>query len=252
MFIGGLHRSGTSLVHRCLAAHPEVTGFRNTGVPEDEGQHLQSVFPTARDVGGPGRFGFSPGGFLDEHSSLVSPENREQLLAEWGRYWDPSKPVRVEKSPPTLVRTRFLQALFPEASFVLVLRHPIAASLATQRWTKLPVEELLRHWLVCHRRFLRDRPHLRRSLVIRYEALVQSPAETLSALFRFVGVRAQAADADCVVAPGINRTYIERWRQTTSAAQQIAVVLRYEMALRRLGYSLIQPDTDRMESQITS
>jgi len=43
VFVAGLHRSGTSLVHRCLAAHPDVSGFADTGVPEDEGQHLQTV-----------------------------------------------------------------------------------------------------------------------------------------------------------------------------------------------------------------
>ena len=45
VFVGGLHRSGTSLVHRCLASHPAVSGFSDTGVPEDEGQHLQTVYP---------------------------------------------------------------------------------------------------------------------------------------------------------------------------------------------------------------
>ena len=45
VFVGGLHRSGTSLLARSLEAHPSVSGFRDTGVPEDEGQHLQSVYP---------------------------------------------------------------------------------------------------------------------------------------------------------------------------------------------------------------
>src|SRR4051812_31203825 len=52
VFVGGLHRSGTSLVHRCLADHPRASGFRNTGVWEDEGQHLQTVYRPAGSHGG--------------------------------------------------------------------------------------------------------------------------------------------------------------------------------------------------------
>ena len=57
VFLAGLHRSGTTLLARLLAAHPEISGFSGTGEPADEGQHLQSVYPAARVYGGPGRFG---------------------------------------------------------------------------------------------------------------------------------------------------------------------------------------------------
>ena len=53
VFLAGLHRSGTTLLARLLAAHPEISGFSETGVPADEGQHLQGVYPAAREYGGP-------------------------------------------------------------------------------------------------------------------------------------------------------------------------------------------------------
>ena len=55
LFIGGLHRSGTSLIHRCISSHPQVAGFHDTGVLEDEGQYLQGVYPIGQAHGGPGR-----------------------------------------------------------------------------------------------------------------------------------------------------------------------------------------------------
>ena len=65
------------------AEHPDASGFRDTGVPEDEGQHLQSVYRPARAHGGPGRFGFDPGAHLTEDSPLVTDENRARLAADW-------------------------------------------------------------------------------------------------------------------------------------------------------------------------
>ncbi|MCH5375185.1 MAG: sulfotransferase, partial [Planctomycetes bacterium] len=122
VFIGGLHRSGTSLIHQILREHRRVSGFGGTGVPEDEGQHLQTLYPPARDFGGPGRFGFDPRSFMDEHHPLVSESNALRLFEQWSRYWDLDKQYLIEKSPPNLVRTRFLQALFPNCGFLILLR----------------------------------------------------------------------------------------------------------------------------------
>lgn len=55
VFIGGLHRSGTTPVANWVAAHPQVSAFREAGVPENEGQHLQDVYEPAARYGGPGK-----------------------------------------------------------------------------------------------------------------------------------------------------------------------------------------------------
>jgi len=109
VFICGLHKSGTSIIHDILRQHSEISGFENTNVPKDEGQHLQSVFSTALPYGGPGKFALSPKAHLDEKSSLITAENKKKLFDEWSKFWDLGKTVLVEKSPINLVRTRFLQ-----------------------------------------------------------------------------------------------------------------------------------------------
>ena len=83
VFLAGLHRSGTTLLARLLAAHPEISGFSGTGVPAEEGQHLQSVYPAAKVYGGPGRFGFAPESHLTEESPLVSERSARAIYEDW-------------------------------------------------------------------------------------------------------------------------------------------------------------------------
>ena len=190
IFVGGLHKSGTSLTHRLLRAHPDVSGFANTGAPEDEGQHLQSVYPPAKAHGGPGRFAFDEQAHLTEQSSLISTAARAALLNDWGHYWDLSKSLLIEKSPPNLIRARFLQALFPGSKFVFVVRHPAAVSVATRKWSQQSEIELFLHWLVAHDIFLDDLTHLERWAWLRYEDLVAKPDAILSELCNFIGLTA--------------------------------------------------------------
>jgi hypothetical protein len=71
IFIGGLHKSGTSLLHEIVKGHPQISGFSNTGVPRDEGQHLQSVYNSAKFYGGPGRFCFNASSLMNEKHILA-------------------------------------------------------------------------------------------------------------------------------------------------------------------------------------
>jgi len=144
VFIGGLHRSGTSLIHEILRAHPDISGFYKTGVAEDEGQHLQTVYPTARFFGGPGRFGFDERSYMDENHPLGLAENAQKLFEQWSQYWNVQQAFLLEKSPPNLVRTRFLQKLFPNSVFLIIFRHPVAVAYATKKWARTSIKSLLR------------------------------------------------------------------------------------------------------------
>jgi hypothetical protein len=242
VFLAGLHRSGTTLLARLLAAHPDVSGFSGTGVDADEGQHLQTVYPAAKIWGGPGRFGFAPEAHFTEEKA--TEEKARKLYEEWAPHWDLARPLLLEKSPPNLLKTRFLQALFPGSSFVVVLRHPIAVSLATAKWRKTRrLGRLLDHWLRCHEIFEADKPKLERVHVIRYEDLVREPEPVLRGVFEFLELNPIPPSEP--VEAGADERYFAQWQSLKRDLRMRAYLdlseARYERRARRFGYTLFRP-----------
>jgi hypothetical protein len=261
VFICGLHRSGTTPLHQTLATHPEVSGFRDTGVPYDEGQHLQDVYPTAGAHGGPGRFAFDPAARLTEDSALATPETAERLFGQWAPHWQLGRRVLIEKSPPNLIRTRFLQRLYPDAKFVVIVRHPLVTALATTKFqtTKLmrltfrrpPLFDMVRHWAVAHQLFLADRPKLRNAHVLRWEDLCADPDGVLRDIGTFIGIdaRFEVPHLD----PAVDARYLTGWEQLlagsgrrggqgSSRGKKLAEeIYTLEPAAATFGYSLREP-----------
>lgn len=244
VFLAGLHRSGTTLLARLLAAHPQVSGFSDTGAPADEGQHLQTVYPSDHEYGRPGRFGFAPEMHLTEDSPLATEENARKLFDEWAPYWDLSRPVLLEKSPPNLLKTRFLQALYSGSSFVVIVRHPIPVSIPTAKWRGTRrYHRLFEHWFRCHDLFEEDRPHLERVHLVHYERLVAEPEAVLAETFHWLGLDPIAPSEP--VASDANQRYFERWRELKRDPRMRLYLdlasLRFERRARRWGYSLLRP-----------
>jgi len=273
VFVGGLHRSGTTLVGQAIAGHSRASGFEDTGVIENEGQFLQSVYPIMRNPpriypwadwtglpdrvgwwrrlpgrGGsdwkkaPGRFAFYEESHLTGDSPLVNDLNRERLLREWSAHWDLRRPVLVEKTPENLVRSRFLQALFPGAAFIMVVRHPLAVSLATQKWSRTSLISLLKHWIRAHQLMAVDAAHIDRLLLVPYERFVLDPTAELARIAGFLGVDPEPSTVE--VDPAVNARYLDAWERRRRGPARIYtdfIVRTLESQVSEFGYSLRTP-----------
>lgn len=237
IFVGGLHRSGTTLLAQLLAEHPEITGLHHTGAPHDEGQHLQDVMPTAAALGGPGHFALAPKAHLTEHDVDDAGTTRARLTTAWSPYVDPARSIWVEKSPPNLVRFRYLQRVFPGAACIAIVRHPVAVAYASEFWAEAGTAHLLEHWLVAHETLASDRPHIDGLQVVRYEDLVADPTGTITAIDERLGLAPHAPQTE--VQRATNVRYFKRFRHHPVVPARLHIarhVRRFEARLQALGY----------------
>jgi hypothetical protein len=214
-------------------------------VEHDEGQFLQTVYPIAREYGGPGRFGFHREARLTEMSHLATAQSALQLWQEWSVYWDLNRSVLLEKSPPNLIRYRFLQAMFPGAYFITIVRHPVAVAFATQKWSKTGIGHLIEHWLNCHELWLEDSQLLKRQFAFKYEDFVTSPQSILDALFAFLNLSSIPSKRQVI---NSNPRYFEKWKAQQgdwrSRHLTRTLIKRLDRRVSHFGYSL--KDCDRL------
>jgi hypothetical protein len=268
VFVCGMGRSGTSVLGRNIARLDNCTGFKNTGALEDEGQFLQDVYATDHACGGAGRFGFDPRAHLTETSGLLTPENALKLRRSWEPYWDTSKTIRVEKTPSNLLMTRFLQAVFPNSYFIVIRRHPVPVTMASQRWkiSVSPLYRLFEHWLHCHELFEEDKKYLKHVYELAYEDYVENPDKHHSEIAAFIGTSvpkppkedkfryvAQWRNPSGLRVPerameevsGVhNRKYFDRWcnllRNSFFKSYYRYIARKYDPRFAKYGYSLTE------------
>jgi hypothetical protein len=241
IFISGLHRSGTSLLYKILKEQDKISGLSKTNELEDEGQHVQSVYKPAYEFGGVGKFGFDIKARLNEDSELIDENNRRKLYNEWSRFWDLEKNILLEKSPPNIIRTRFLQEMFPNSYFINITRHPIATSIASKKWSKTSLDELINHWITCHEIFDEDKKMIRNIINIKYEDIINNNKKTLDKISKFLNLQIKPSEIE--IKQGINDKYFEIWKKKSknilSKHKILKIINKYNSSVEKYGYSLI-------------
>jgi hypothetical protein len=226
-----------------LARSPGVSNLEGIGPVADEGQYVQDVYTTQQQAGGIDRFAYAPAMHLTEDSPLATPVSRAALWEAWAPHWDTTQTVLVEKTPSNLLKMRFLQAVFPGSSFVVLVRHPVAQAMALRArgWSRRPVTRLVDHWVHAHLVMEGDLPQVERVVVVRYEDLVTRPAEVVGGLQAFLGL--EPTDGGEAPRQDLNDRYLEDWRSGGVLAGVSArrTERRYGSAVGRYGYHLSSP-----------
>jgi hypothetical protein len=153
LFIQSPPYSGSTMLWRLLQTSASVAAL------PDEGQKLPELRSMMRSDP------WNPDAALDW----------AQIDAVWHSYWDLSKPVLLEKSPPHLCRAERIDSQFSPAWHILLLRDPLAICESLHRRNGLPYDEAAMRWLAWLDMHLRCRVSLERQHTLYYETLVDTP-----------------------------------------------------------------------------
>lgn len=170
---------------------------------------------------------------MTEDHSLATDLSAEAIMKQWEKYYDCSCEHYIEKSPPNLVRTRFFQKLFPNSKFIAILRHPLAVSFATKKWSETSIQSLLDHTLLGYEIFMNDMDYLRNVYVLRYEDFVANPQDEIDKVYDFLGL--ESLHIQHAVKPDVNEKYFSLWE---SNRKNLSVDGYLEKRANKFGYSL--------------
>lgn len=240
-FMLGTNNAGTTLFQRIMEAHPHVGAL---GV---EGQYCTKALDTPESMGVPRIWTRE----LDAFRWTEADAPRQALRAahDWLATYPSNARVLFEKSPPNTIRSRWLQAHFPNTRFIVTYRHPYAVCEGMRRRGGYPIRDAAQHWTTANRLLCSDLPHLNEVYEYTYEDFCDHSAEILSDVTDFLGldhsfpasalktVDSHSLDGRTQGIQNMNARSIERLsREDIDTINDVAGVLMNE-----LGYSQRDP-----------
>jgi protein-tyrosine sulfotransferase len=229
IFIGGLYRSGTTLMRRLLNSHPHIACERESKLFQDnrlEGiyTNLRTIWPTI----------LSPSYEFDPHTvnqvmaglihSIFMPYSQKQGKQRWA-----------EKTPKNILFIDTLFALFPAAHFIHMIRDPRDALCSVRQkaakdkrdkphWATWTPKQVATEWCrqINYGLAWREQPDCYRE--VRYEELVTQPEASLRSLFAFLD---EPWAASMLENNATFSTSVGRWRSEMSAAETEEMIIRF-------------------------
>ena len=108
------------------------------------------------------------------------------IREEWLNYWDTSKPILLEKSPPNIVRAGSIERAFEPSYFIVMVRNPYAQCEGLMRRngeTASNAAQLVLERMKMQKNNLRQ---LKNVFLLTYEQLCDQPEESLDKLKSFL------------------------------------------------------------------
>ncbi|MBN1850775.1 MAG: glycosyltransferase [Deltaproteobacteria bacterium] len=183
LFLSGATKSGTTLLANALNLSDRISFLKNMEGKLEEGQWVQDVYEW-----GKGNQDLTEKFHFTEDHVLTTVDNRIRLFRTWSRYWDLSKPLLAEKSPHNVIKTRFLQALFPNSRFIILVRNGIVQATGEALQENRNPLICCQEWVRAYEILINDLGHIHQYLLVRYEDMTNNVEETFEKLCVFISI----------------------------------------------------------------
>lgn len=229
---------GSTLLWKLLATSNNVSAL------PDEGQFLPEVKSLMR------------GNPLDPDKQIPW----EQVESVWNGYWDMSKPILLEKSPPNIVRADQLEAHFSDAVFIAIMRNPYAfceghhrrngkgVTLAAERWCQHAksqlgnIQDREKILFFTYEQLTEDTPSIVKQIINFLPELEKINAEATFKLKSIKGRRTQSIT-------NLNDAKIRHLSRREICAIN-KVLESHEEILDYFGYQVISPESAQVHTTI--
>ncbi|GAC1398038.1 MAG: sulfotransferase [Chloroflexota bacterium] len=251
VFVGGHHRSGTTLIRTMLNRHPRIAcGPEGHLLDRTEfrafHQYLEDTW--AADLS---RYGLGTDDLDRAIAAFIDDFFTRFTLTQGKQRW-------AEKTPKNILSIDYLFRLFPGAQFIHMIRDPrdvhcsvqSKALVSTPRWTGVTPEMTAESWVKRVTIGLQWRDHPCRYREVLYEDLVQNPELIMRSIIEFLGESwdARMIDVDGydegILPPNAQRpiftSSIGRWRKDLPIDDVRRIEVIAGSAMKRIGYTVGQ------------
>tara|TARA_B100000767_G_C19671513_1_gene495480 strand:+ start:255 stop:1064 length:810 start_codon:yes stop_codon:yes gene_type:complete len=160
---------GSTLLNEIISSSKNVSCNNNIGLRE--GQHL----PIAKDIL-----------FTKDRWNDKKEINWKLIHNIWNKYWDRSKDIFLEKSPPNICRAKQIEKEFPNAKFICLVRNPYAqieGKIRRHGTTAKVAAELSIQYLKYQKQNIES---LKNVLLVKYEILTEDTENEKKSIITFL------------------------------------------------------------------
>ncbi|GAA48834.1 Protein-tyrosine sulfotransferase 1 [Clonorchis sinensis] len=182
IFVGGVSRSGTTLMRVLLDVHPWI----RCG---PEGMVIKPVLDFRHSMP---RFHINW-----SRQAGIYPNLLDSAISKYIRYiveeMGPPANILCYKRPEVLLYTEYLATLFPDSKFIIMLRDGRAVAVSNKRFKRNTTEKLhkvLNRWMLENINLTRACQSVgpKRCLIVRYELLILNPERELRLVTNFLDI----------------------------------------------------------------